>query len=86
MVGLIAKERGLTSATVADHVEKLVASGRIDIGEARKAIPERLLNALPEIEAMFAKIGRDRLAPVHARLKGKYSYDDLKLARAVIAD
>lgn len=86
MVGLIAKERGLTPATVADHVEKLVASGRIAIGEARKAIPERLLKALPEIEAMFIKIGRDKLAPVHARLKGKYSYDDLKLARAVIAD
>lgn len=84
MVNLIAKERGLTLATVADHVEKLVASGRLSVAEAKKAVPERLLAALPEIEAMFEKMGRDRLAPVHARLKGRYSYDDLKLARALI--
>jgi len=82
----LAKKRGLTVATVADHIEKLVAQGRIGKGEIRNAIADDLRDGLPDIFDMFKRVGSDRLAPVHARLKGAYSYEELRLARVLMSD
>ncbi len=77
----IAKERKLTLGTIADHAVKLVALGRItpDLVEAR--MPQRLRGALETIYAAFDANGTEKLTPVHASLKAKYSFDELKLAR-----
>ena len=48
-------------------------------------IPARLTKALPTIHAVFAKIGASKLAPAHAALKGKFTYDDLRIARLAFA-
>jgi hypothetical protein len=77
----IAKERTLTLGTIADHAAKLVSAGRItrELVEAR--IPARLKGALPSIYRAFDANGSAKLTPVHAYLKAKYSFDEIKLAR-----
>ncbi|MDP3402537.1 MAG: helix-turn-helix domain-containing protein, partial [bacterium] len=82
----IAKTRKLTLGTIADHVTKLVSSGRItrELVEAR--IPQRLKGALPVIYKAFDANGTEKLTPVHAFLKARYSFDELKLARILYTD
>lgn len=82
----IAKVRKLTLGTIADHVIKLVAGGRItrELVEAR--IPQRLKGALPSIYKAFDANGTEKLTPVHAFLKARYSFDELKLARILYTD
>ncbi|MEK7511074.1 MAG: AAA family ATPase [Patescibacteria group bacterium] len=78
--------RGLTIGTLADHLEKLKEAGRITIDEIRELMPKKILEALPAISEAFEKVGLDKLAPVHTKLKGKYTYDDLKLARLICGE
>ncbi len=82
----IAKTRKLTLGTIADHVTKLVSSGRItrELVEAR--IPQRLKGALPVIYKAFDANGTEKLTPVHVFLKARYSFDELKLARILYTD
>lgn len=80
----ICMARSLTLGTICDHLEKLLAMKRIGTDEVEALIPPKLLKAMPKIRAAFDTKGIDKLAPVFASLKGKYSYDDLKLARVVI--
>lgn len=82
----IAKTRELTLGTIADHAEKLVASGRIPKEAVEALLPRRLQGALDTVFGAFEKLGPERLAPVHKALKGKYSFDEIKLARAVYGD
>ncbi len=77
----IAKKRSLTLGTIADHLEKLVNLQEISPSALRERLSARLQGALPTIHAAFDVKGADKLAPAHAQLKGKYSYDELKLAR-----
>jgi hypothetical protein len=79
----IAKQRGLTLATVCGHAEKLVASGSIARKDIDAALPEQLRPKLPLIHEAFRKQGAEKLAPAHAHLKGKATYDELRLARIV---
>jgi len=75
--------RGLTTGTIADHLEKLKNVGRITRKEIKDLMPERIMKVLPIIEAAFEKAGYEKLAPAYTELKGKYTYDDLKLARLI---
>lgn len=81
----IAKERNLTLGTIADHATKLVASGRITAELIESRIPARLKGALDTIYKAFDEKGTEKLTPVHGHLKGKYSFDELKLARVLYA-
>ena len=76
--------RGLTLGTIADHLEKLKEAGRLSLEEIRALLPKKLLDALPAISDVFAKVGKEKLAPAHTKLKGKYTYDELKLARTAL--
>lgn len=80
----IAKARSLTLGTIADHAQKLIESGRIERGALMPLLDPKLAHALPEIEEAFEKLGTEKLTPVHRRLKGKYSFDDLKIARLFV--
>lgn len=80
----IAMTRSLTQGTICDHLEKLLASHQIGANELEALIPAKITKALPKIRQAFDAKGLDKLAPVFAALKGKYTYDDLKLARLVI--
>ncbi len=81
----IAKERKLTVGTIADHAEKLIAAGRLDAGALLSLIPARLIAALPDIHGTFERVGTEKLAPAFHQLNGKYTYDELKLARVLFA-
>jgi ATP-dependent exoDNAse (exonuclease V) alpha subunit len=77
----IAKARKLTVGTIADHAEKLIGSGRTTSSTLLSLIPARLVAALPDIHPIFEELGTEKLAPTFHKLNGKYTYDDLKLAR-----
>lgn len=78
--------RGLTMGTIADHLEKLKSIGRITRKEVQTLLPKKLIDALPTITKTFEKVGYEKLAPAHTNLKGKYSYDELKLARLICGE
>jgi ATP-dependent DNA helicase PIF1 len=80
----IVARRSLTFGTICDHLEKLHAAGRITAETIDGMLPDTLRKALPKIEEAFASVKEAKLAPVFAKLKGKYSYDELKLARIVL--
>lgn len=79
----IASDRGLMFGTIVDHVAKLIASDRVTPDTIMPLLDAPLRDALPEIHRVFEKIGTKQLTAVHTRLKGKYSYDELTLARAL---
>jgi hypothetical protein len=79
----IAKERKLTLGTIADHAAKLASTGRITPELLEERIPARLRGALDTIYKAFDENGTEKLTPVHAYLKAKYSFDELKLARVL---
>lgn len=78
-----ALERGLTYGTICDHVEKLVQSGKLDPSIIGESVPPELKKELPAIFTAFKKKGSEKLGPVHEMLKGKYTYDDLRVARVL---
>ncbi len=80
----IVKVRKLTFGTICDHLEKLREGGVLTSEEIEALLPESLRTALPKIAAAFGTKGELKLAPAFGKLKGKYSYDELKLARLVI--
>ncbi len=80
----IVAARTLTFGTICDHLEKLREGGLVTTSEIDALLPDTLRTALPKIKAAFEATKDGKLAPVFGKLKGKYSYDELKLARIVI--
>lgn len=75
----IARERGLKATTILTHIEKLKGQGTLpDIGYLRGFLPNQ---DFARILDEFKNSEDGRLGPVHARLGGKYSYEDLRLVR-----
>ncbi len=80
----IAKERGLKSNTIFDHIEEIKSNDpKFNIYNLRSNIPK---NKFKTIYNAFKKVGMSeggqyRLAPVKEILGPKYSYDDLRLVR-----
>ncbi len=79
----IAKERSLTVGTISDHADKLVESGRVSVETLESIISEKLRKGLPKIYEAFADKGTEKLTPVYSKLKGAYSFDELKVARVL---
>jgi len=73
----IAKERGMTLGTIISHLEKLKALD--PVFDLKKFEPKPV--DLKKIKEAFKATKDTKLAPVHKRLKGKYSYEELRLAR-----
>ncbi|PIT91229.1 helicase [Candidatus Kaiserbacteria bacterium CG10_big_fil_rev_8_21_14_0_10_49_17] len=69
----IAKERGMTVGTIIGHLE------RIDGVDIEHLKPKE--SDLKKIREAFNKVEDKKLSPVHRKLKGKYSYEELRLAR-----
>lgn len=73
----IAKVRGQTLGTIISHLEKLKEEDEdfnLDIYKPKA-------KDLKIIATAFKKAGDTKLAPVHGRLGGRYSYEELRLAR-----
>jgi ATP-dependent DNA helicase PIF1 len=80
----IAKIRSLTEGTITSHILRLHADGRLTSAELEPHVSPALKHALPKIQAAFQKLGLEHLSPVFNELNGAYSYDDLRLARALL--
>ena len=78
----IAKQRDLKPKTILGHVEKLAADGKIVKNDISHLLPDGWSDIFNEVSQSFEKVGIENLFPVHSDLKGKRSYDTLKLARA----
>ncbi len=81
-VAEIASQRGLTCATIAAHLEKLVSAGaQIDLGYLRPSDEN-----FAKIKAAFEKSGGMSLTPVQKLLGEQFSYEELRIARLFLKD
>jgi hypothetical protein len=80
----IAKERNLAQTTIIGHIEELYMQGKLDKRDVERVAPRKILEVLADIASAFDVHGGEKLAPVHAALKGKYSFDELRLARVLL--
>jgi len=80
-IAQIAKLRGLKEATIFCHVEKLINNEKIKKNDFPRLLTLTLKESLPEIHAAFREIGVDKLSLIFAKLVGRYSYDELRIAR-----
>lgn len=80
----IAQTRGLNQKTILGHLEELANCGKIKRAELTRIAPPDLLEDLAKIQAVFNKLDTRKLSPVFDYFRGKYQYDDLKLARMMM--
>lgn len=80
----IADDRALSRGTILNHLEKLSIDGKIKKGELAKIIPDNLQAEIPKIQLAFKNLETDKLGPIFAHFHGKYSYDELRLARMLV--
>jgi ATP-dependent exoDNAse (exonuclease V) alpha subunit len=83
-IGQVAQERKLAATTIANHIEELFMQGKLDKRDVERVAPRHVLEHLATIVQAFDAHGSEKLAPVHAALKGKFSFDELRLARLLI--
>lgn len=83
-IGEVAKERKLAPTTITNHVEELYMRGDLDKRDVERLAPRHVLDALRDIAPLFDQFGTEKLAPIHSALKGKFSFDELRLARALL--
>ncbi len=77
----IAAARALTEGTIVQHIERLLQSGvPLDIAYLRP--PSEDFTAICDA---FRACGTAMIGPVFGRLGGKYPYDTLRLARAILS-
>ncbi|PLX20956.1 DNA helicase RecQ [Candidatus Parcubacteria bacterium] len=76
----IAKNQNIGIDTVINHIEKMIDAGlKLDL-EYLKLPADRYR----KIKKAFGDCGEDRLRPVYEYLDGDFSYDEIKLVRALI--
>lgn len=83
-VSEIAAVRELKESTILSHIEKLSAQGKLSKNELSRLLTPDLARALPEIRAVFQELKAEKLSPVYEKFAGKYSYDDLRIARMML--
>jgi ATP-dependent DNA helicase RecQ len=75
----IAKQRNLTAGTINKHLADLIEWGEtIDIDRLVKP------DAQVEIKQAIATLGEATLTQIKTHLKDKYSYDAIRLVRAML--
>lgn len=79
----IAEARSFAPSTVSSHIEKLYMDGRIDKEEVKRLCSPSLLEELPRIQSAFRASEDGKLGPIFERFEGKFSYDELRLARMI---
>lgn len=74
-----AKERGLTLGTILTHAESLTSGGLLTSKELEAIVPKRILSDLPAIQKALG--AKKLLTPAFKKLKGEYTFDELRMAR-----
>lgn len=83
-IGEVATARNLSPTTITNHVEELYMRGDLDKRDVERLAPRHVLDSLRDIAPLFEKHGTEKLAPIHSALKGRFSFDELRLARALL--
>lgn len=83
-IAKVAKNRNLHRETIISHLEELAKEGKIKKGDLKQIVPENLLPDLNKIQEIFTKLGSDKLSPVFAHFKGRYTYEQIKIARMLM--
>ncbi len=81
----IAKERGLKEETIIGHLEQLLATpnSNLGVGDIEKFNVFSKKDFV-DIKNVFNEVGTEKLAPAHGKLKGKFTYKELRLARLFV--
>lgn len=82
----IAKKRSLTTGTVISHIEKLASRGVLSHTSLEPLVPRKVREGLPQIQKALGGSRFISLTPVFKKLKGKYSFEELRLARVLLQD
>ncbi len=77
----IAKLRKLKVPTLIGHLEKLLAQGLCRVEDIEGLFSPHIIEACPLIHGAFKAEGAEELSPVFTRLKGAYSFEELRIAR-----
>ena len=77
----IAKARKLKEQTIFTHIEELLDKGKITPASLSRLLTVPFSKILPKIHAVFKELDTSSLSAVYEKLAGKYSYDEIRLAR-----
>lgn len=77
----ICQSRSLTRGTILFHLETLIEGGKISSQEVSRLITDDLKNGLEQIYNVFDALSDNKLSPVYSQLRGRYSYEQLRIAR-----
>ena len=80
----IAKERALTPTTIYAHLEKLVQSGRVAYEDLAYLITDKIAKGYSNIKQAYIAADTSKLAPIHELFKGRYTFDELRIARMMM--
>jgi ATP-dependent DNA helicase RecQ len=79
----IVKERDMVLGTILQHIEDLKKQGKLDLKEIKKFFDKDMVKKSKIIHKAFDEVGIEALKPAFEKLEGRYSYDDLKIARVL---
>lgn len=77
----IAEARSFSPSTVFSHLEKLYMDGKIEKHELSRLCSNELAEAMVEIREAFEASEDGRLVPIFEKFGGRFTFDELKLAR-----
>jgi hypothetical protein len=81
----IAKQRGLTLGTVCAHAERLISEGSLSPHAIPALLPKKLARDLERIWELVGNEEQPTLSLMRERTNGKWSFDELRMARLVRA-
>ncbi len=82
----IVKARALTFGTIISHLEKLAEAGRLSEEQIHALAPDSVVDGLADIRKAAGGKSFKALTPVFKKLKGKYSFDEIRFSRLLLAD
>ncbi len=74
-----ARARRLTESTIVKHLEELNAAGKLAPSDFEHILLDD--DSVEEIREVLGREGRERLAPAFHKLGGRYTFEDIRLAR-----
>jgi ATP-dependent exoDNAse (exonuclease V) alpha subunit len=77
----IATARGMVIGTILQHIEDLKEEEKITFDEIKTNCDKETIKRSKVIQKLFDKLGTSPMKPIFEKLGGKYSYDDIRIAR-----
>lgn len=78
-----AKSRGLVASTIVHHLEELAHMGKLTRADFAHLLPD--IGVTDEIHEALGASGDERLSPAYHALRGRYSFETIRLVRLMRA-